>query len=55
MSAHQAALYDQMLSGGLRAKMVSLTHKNLPLAMFLERADLGVSGVDRLNNESGVK
>jgi len=41
MSAHQAALYDQMLSGGLRAKMVSLTHKNLPLAMFLERADLG--------------
>ena len=41
MSAHQAALYDQMLSGGLRAKMVSLTHKNLPLAMFLERAELG--------------
>lgn len=41
MSAHQAALYDQMLSGGLRAKMASLTHKNLPLAMFLERADLG--------------
>ena len=43
MSAHQAALYDQMLSGGLRAKMVSLTHKNLPLAMFLERAELGYS------------
>lgn len=41
MSAHQAALYDQLLSGGLRAKMVSLTHKNLPLAMFLERPDLG--------------
>ena len=41
MSAHQAALYDQMLSGGLRSKMVSLTHKNLPLAMFLERAELG--------------
>lgn len=41
MSAHQAALYDQMLSGGLRAKMKSLSHKNLPLAMFLERADLG--------------
>ncbi len=41
MSAHQAALYDQMLSGGLRARMVSLTHKNLPFAMFLERADLG--------------
>lgn len=41
MSAHQAALYDQILSGGLRAKMASLSHKNLPLAMFLERADLG--------------
>lgn len=41
MSAHQAALYDQILSGGLRAKMVSLSHKNLPLAMFLEHADLG--------------
>lgn len=41
MSAHQAALYDQKLSGGLRSKLVSLTHKNLPLAMFLERADLG--------------
>ena len=41
MSAHQAAFYDQMLSGGLRSKMVSLTHKNLPLAMFLERAELG--------------
>lgn len=41
MSAHQAALYDQILSGGLRAKMVSLSHKNLPLSMFLEHADLG--------------
>ena len=41
MSAHQAALYDQILSGGLRAKMGNLIHKNLPLAMFLERPDLG--------------
>ncbi len=41
MTAHQAALYDQMLSGGLRTKMGSLTHKNLPFAMFLERPDLG--------------
>ncbi|MBQ6907885.1 MAG: hypothetical protein IJQ28_05850, partial [Clostridia bacterium] len=41
MSATQAALYDQILSGGLRAKMVSLSHKNLPLAMFLEHPDLG--------------
>ena len=41
ISATQAALYDQILSGGLRAKMVSLSHKNLPLAMFLEHPDLG--------------
>jgi len=41
MTAHEAALYDQQLSGGLRSKMTSLTHQNLPLAMFLERPDLG--------------
>lgn len=41
MTATEAALYDQMVNGGLRAKMLSLTHKNLPLAIFLEKADLG--------------
>lgn len=41
MTAHEAALYDQVLSGGLRSKMVSLTHQNLPLSMFLETPDLG--------------
>ena len=41
MTAHEAALFDQQLSGGLRSKMVSLSHQNLPLAMFLERPDLG--------------
>lgn len=41
MTAHEAALYDQQLSGGLRSKMASLSHQNLPLAMFLERPDLG--------------
>ena len=41
MTATEAALFDQRASGGLRRKMVSLTHKNLPLAMFLETADLG--------------
>ncbi|WP_455617017.1 hypothetical protein [Eisenbergiella sp.] len=40
-TATEAALYDQKLSGGLRKRMVSLTHKNLPLSMFLEIADLG--------------
>ena len=41
MTAHEAAMYDQIQNGDLRRKMVSLTHKNLPLAMFLERSDLG--------------
>lgn len=41
MTAHEAALYDQVLSGSLRSKMVSLTHQNLPLSMFLETPDLG--------------
>lgn len=40
-TATEAALYDEKLSGGLRSKMVSLSHKNLPLAMFLEVGDLG--------------
>jgi len=42
MTAHEAALYDQQLSGLLRSRMVSLSHQNLPLAMFLERPDLGL-------------
>ncbi|OLN30089.1 hypothetical protein [Desulfosporosinus metallidurans] len=41
VTATEAALYDQQLGGGLRSKMVSLSHKNLPLAMFLETPDLG--------------
>ncbi|QWU18350.1 hypothetical protein KP014_14135 [Paenibacillus sophorae] len=46
MTAHEAALYDQILNGGLRSKMVSLTHQNLPLAMFLETSDLGFPAWD---------
>ncbi|WP_330659728.1 hypothetical protein [Caproiciproducens faecalis] len=41
MTATEAALYDQKLSGKLRSKMVSLTHQNLPLSLFLEASDLG--------------
>ena len=41
MTATEAALYDQKLSGKLRSKMVSLTHQNLPLSLFLEHSDLG--------------
>ena len=40
-TATEAAMYDEQLSGLLRNKMVSLSHKNLPLAMFLEVGDLG--------------
>ncbi len=40
-TATEAALYDQQTNGLLRYWMKSLTHKNLPLAMFLETADLG--------------
>lgn len=54
MTAHEAALYDQQLSGGLRSKMASLSHQNLPLAMFLERPDLGfpVFGGDTSGRQS---
>lgn len=41
MTATEAALFDQLRGGELRSKMASLTHKNLPLAMFLDTPDLG--------------
>ena len=41
MTATEAALYNQLSGGNLRSKLVSLTHKNLPLSIFLESADLG--------------
>lgn len=41
MTATEAALYDQLVSGDLKRKMGFVTHQNLPLAMFLERSDLG--------------
>ena len=41
MTATEAALYNQLSGGTLRSKMTSLTHKNLPLSIFLEVADLG--------------
>ncbi len=42
MTATEAALYDQLSGGALRRTMTSLTHKNLPLALFLEYSDLGL-------------
>lgn len=46
MTATEAALFDRQLDGGLRSKMASLSHKNLPLAMFLETPDLGYPAWD---------
>lgn len=43
MTATEAALYNKQVGNGLRSKMVSLSHKNLPLSMFLETRDLGFS------------
>ena len=40
-TATEAAKYNQLRGGMLRRKMPSLTHKNLPLALFLETPDLG--------------
>ncbi|WP_409969136.1 hypothetical protein RFF05_04110 [Bengtsoniella intestinalis] len=42
-TATEAAMYDEIVSGALRTAMQSLSHKNLPLAMFLETSDLGYS------------
>lgn len=50
MTATEAALFDQQLDGSLRSKMVSLSHKNLPLAMFLETPDLGYPAWDGSKN-----
>ena len=41
MTATEAAMYDELLSGGLRSKMKSFSHQNLPLSMFLQYADMG--------------
>lgn len=46
MTATEAALYNRVVNGGLRRKMTSLTHKNLPLAIFLETPDLGYPAWD---------
>lgn len=41
MTATEAALYNRQTGNGLRSKMVSLSHKNLPLSIFLQTPDLG--------------
>lgn len=51
MTATEAAMYDNLLNGGMRSKMVSLTHKNLPLSMFLETSDLGFAAYTGATDE----
>ena len=41
MTAAEAALYNLKTRGNLIRKFAPLQHKNLPLAMFLEKDDLG--------------
>ena len=41
MTATEAALYNQLTGNAMYRKMAFLTHKNLPLSMFLEIPDLG--------------
>ena len=60
MTATEAALYDRLLGGTMRQKMPSLSHKNLPLAIFLETSDLGFpawsgSRTERVSNESIIE
>ena len=43
MTATEAALYNRLVNGDLRRKLPSLTHKNLPLSMFLDTDDLGIT------------
>ena len=40
MTATEAALYNKLSGGALRRVLPSLTHQNLPLALFLEKSDL---------------
>lgn len=43
MTATEAALYNMQTGGDLIRKLGPLSHKNLPLAMFLKKDDLGYS------------
>ena len=52
MTAHEAALYDNQTGGALHRTMTSLTHKNLPLAMYLEYSDLGFAAYSGPTNKT---
>ncbi len=38
-TATEVALYDILVNGKMRSNMLSLSHKNLPLSMYLEKRD----------------
>ncbi len=42
-TATEISMYDKILNGDIRRYFVSLSHQNLPFAMFLERSDIGIS------------
>lgn len=46
MTATEAALYDEITNGGVRSRLPTVGFQNLPLAMFLETADLGYPAWD---------
>lgn len=41
VTATEAALYDEATNGSLRSVLLTAAFQNLPLSMFLEKADLG--------------
>ncbi len=49
-TATEAAKYNLLVGGTVRKKMPSLTHKNLPLALFLETSDLGYPAWEALKH-----
>ncbi len=53
MTATEASLYDRLLGGTMQQRMPSLSHKNLPLAIFFRDIGSGVSGVDRFQDGEG--
>lgn len=46
VTATEAALYDEMTGGAVRAVLPTVAFQNLPLSMFLETADLGYPAWD---------
>jgi hypothetical protein len=54
MTATEAAIFDEAAGGDLRNKMGPLTHKNLPLSVFLEEAEF-TSSSNRIDAWTGSR